>query len=149
MSIPQTTPSNPHHGLAYQERPSVQINQSLTGIQQLALYNRQQNARQTQLALQEERTMAMLGQTFGIMEEQNNAVQTEYATALRQAQDTLLNLQNAQQALLLENAQLRAQATVLQSQNNQMTTAHQTDMNGANQRIATLEQQLREKKVKY
>jgi exonuclease VII large subunit len=84
----------------------------------------------------------MLNQTFDVIEEQNKAVQAEFAITLQQAQNTIQNLQNAQQALLLENAQWRAQVTVLESQNNQMNAAHQADMRAALERNKTLEEAL-------
>jgi hypothetical protein len=103
--------------------------------------NRQQNAQGTHLPQQEERAIA----AFDIIEEQNNAVQAEFAITLKQSQNTILNLQNAQQALLLENAQSRTQITVLESQNNQMNAAHQADMKAALERNKTLEEALRVK----
>jgi vacuolar-type H+-ATPase subunit I/STV1 len=87
----------------------------------------------------------MLYQTLEVIEEQNNAVQEEFAITLKQSQNTILNLQNAQQALLLENAQLRARGTVLESQINQINAAHQADMRAALERNKTLEEALRVK----
>jgi hypothetical protein len=100
--------------------------------------NRQQNAEVSQLPQQEELAIA----AFDIIEEQNNAVQAEFAVTLKQSQNTILNLQNAQQALLLENAQSRAEVTVLASQINQMNAAHEADMQSAQGRIRTLEEAL-------
>jgi hypothetical protein len=103
--------------------------------------NRQQNAEQTQLVQQEGLTLEMLDQTLDVLGEQNNAVQAEFAITLLQAQNTIQNLQNAQQALLLENAQSRAQITVLESQNNQMNAAHQADRRAALERNDRLERE--------
>jgi len=92
---------------------------------------------QNQLPQQEELAIA----AFDIIEEQNNAVQAEFAITLKQSQNTILNLQNAQQALLLENAQSRTQITVLESQNNQMNAAHQADQRAALERNDRLERE--------
>jgi hypothetical protein len=141
MSFQRITHTNPQSQLPFQERPSVQTIQTLLGMNQLAVRNisEQPNAEQTQLALYQERTALMLNQTLTTLDEQNNDVQAEHARTLRQAQDTILNLQKMHQSLIRENAQVKAQVTVLESQNNQMNIAHQVDMNGALQRIKTLE----------
>ena len=133
MSVQATTQVKPSLGLQPQEWPPVQ-NQNLTGINPCG----QQNAHATQLPQQEELAIT----AFDIIEEQNNAVQAEFAVTLKQSQNTILNLQNAQQALLLENAQSRAEVTVLASQINQMNAAHEADMQSAQGRIRTLEEAL-------
>jgi hypothetical protein len=79
-------------------------------------------------ALQEERTILMLNQTLEVIERLNNDVQAEYIKTLEQAQETVLNLQKAQQSLVRENAQWQAQVTVLESHNNQMNIVHQADI---------------------
>ncbi len=119
---------------------TTQVNPHLTGMNPLAIQSGQQNA-ETQVTPQQDRTIAMLDQTFEIIEEQNNAVKAEYTLALEQAQNTIANLQSSQQALLRQNALQASQITILQSQNNQMSTTHQADMKAAQERIGLLQKE--------
>ena len=87
----------------------------------------------------------MLDETFEIIEGQDRAIREEYGSALKQAQDTIRNLEAANLSLLRQNTMQVSQITVLQSQKTEDNKLHEADMNALQERNKTLEEALSRK----